>query len=216
MFLFAITDIDTQRNLSEFFGRTKITRIQKSSAPKGKPDVREEEIELIDDNIIKMLEVGNHVTYMPKDKATLYVGYTRYPDVPKTQEGYIRQGRNVEDDFILFKQGLLLPKKKEPTKSKAVVPPEVLYAISNKEIKKTFIEGLIAPKGYELELFNDTSSIMDLLEKDADMFQNISLVYQIDSKQMVADGYTFIQDKNKKWFTKEIPSKYISVLKEKR
>jgi len=50
MFLFAITDIDTQRDLSSFFGRTKITRIQKGANPKAKPDVREEEIELIDDN----------------------------------------------------------------------------------------------------------------------------------------------------------------------
>ena len=214
MFLFAITDIDTQRNLSEFFGKTKISRIQKSGTPKGKPDVQEVEIELIDDNIIKMLEIGNHVTYMPKDKGTLYVGYTRYPDVPKTEEGYIRQGRDTENGFIRFKQNLLNPKANTQTKQTRPVPPEVLYyVVSDKEIKKTLTKGIQAKQDSYIALFTSTKSIIDLLEKDSDNFHNMSLILEIDTKKMIKDGYAIIQDKIGKWFTKEIESQYISVLK---
>ncbi len=204
-------DIDTQRNLSEFFGRTKITRIQKTT-PKGKPDIREEEIELIEDNVIKMLEIGNHITYMPKDRGTLYVGYTRYPDIPKTQEGYLRQGHETENGFIRFKQNLLTsPKAQRDTQPR---PPEVLYYIvPDKNLVYILKEGVKSKEGEYLALFNDTESIIDLLDTDPDKFQGMSLILQINIKQMIADGYKVIGNQKGKWFTKEIPSQYISVLK---
>jgi len=206
MFLFAITDIDTQQSLQAFFGKTKITRVQRA-APKAKLDAQELEIELIDDNIIKMLEVGHHITYMPKEKGTLYVGYTRYPQVLKTQEGYIRQGRDVEDDFILFKQGLLVPKKQQ--REKRLVPPEVLYyVVPDDDIEDIMKKGIISPKEYNLKFFNTTESVLAF-----DKLKGVSFILEITTKRMYEDGYIFIEDKNGQWFTKKIPSQYITVLK---
>ena len=166
MFLFAITDIDTQRDLSSFFGKTKITRIQKSGNLKAKADIREEEIELI------------------------------------------------EDDFILFKLGLLKPQAKQKQQSERGMPPAVLYyVVKDKWIKQVLTVGVKAREGSYLALFNDTKSIIDLLDTDPDKLKGISLILQINIKQMIEDGYKVIGDKKGKWFTKEIPSKYISVLK---
>jgi len=212
MFLFAITDIETQRDLQAFFGKTKITRIHKTT-PKGKPDITEMEIELIDDNTIKMLEIGSHITYMPKDKGTLYVGYTRYPQVPKTQEGYIRQGRDTEDGFIRFKQGLLMPAQvqaqAQASKPTQPLPPEVLYYIvPDDEIEKIMQKGIVAPDEYELKFFNTVDEILEF-----EHLKGISFILEVATTKMYQDGYKMRQDKAGNWFTKVIPSQYISVLK---
>ena len=209
MFLFAITDIETQRDLSSFFGRTKITRIQRASNPKAKPDIREEEIELIEDNVIKMLEVGHHITYMPKDKGTLYVGYTRYPNLPKTQEGYIRQGKDVEDDFILFKQGLG-EEKKNDLGFIEVSPPQYLYLTIDKRYLTLVLEkgvGLSNKKTPILTKDKETSFTMSKVHKEN------QILLRIDTQRMHEDGALFFATENKLfWMCKEIKPKYIQKL----
>jgi len=92
--------------------------------------------------------------------------------------------------------------------------PEVLYyVVPDKIIKETLTVGIRARKGRYIAFFNDTKSIIELLEKDPDKFCGISLILQIDAKQMIADGHKIIGNKKGKWFTKEIASQYISVLK---
>ena len=202
MFLFAITDTDTQKNLQEFFGKTKITRLQKGSNPKEKPDLREEEIELIDDNVIKILETGHHIAYMPKDKATLYVGYTRYPSVRQTQEGYIRQSRDTENDFIHFKTGLVPSKESKENKPK--IPPNVLYlAVSENELNVS----LSAAEGNFLPLATDKEKALSLIKIKEDI-----QILQIDALGMHQDGIEFDVDKNDIWFVKEVLLQYITVL----
>jgi hypothetical protein len=204
MFLFAITDIDTQQSLQAFFGKTKITRVQRA-APKAKLDAQELEIELIDDNIIKMLEVGHHITYMPKEKGTLYVGYTRYPQVLKTQEGYIRQGRDVEDDFILFKQGLLVPKKQQ--REKRLVPPEVLYiAVEDRYLEIMLTKGLAAKNNIIIQLSTNTSNAQKLKENTEEKLH----LLKIDALAMYNDGINFTQVKKDVWATKTLASKYVT------
>lgn len=38
------------------------------------------------------------------------------------------------------------------------------------------------------------------------------IVYMIDAKQMVQDGYLFYLSKNKVWLTKEVPVQYLEVM----
>jgi len=207
MFLFAITDIDTQRDLQAFFGKTKITRIQKSNVPKGKPDITEMEIELIDDNTIKMLEIGNHITYMPKDKGTLYVGYTRYPQVPKIQEGYLRQERHTEDDYILFKQGLLTPTTSTQTQTQSK-PPDVLYvAVEEKYVKSVMQSKMLASDDKMLQLHKTMTEAL-VLEADKDYLH----VIKIDALGMYNDGIEFGKDKAGEWFTKVIERQYMTLI----
>ena len=205
MFLFAITDIDTQRDLSSFFGRTKITRIQKGANPKAKPDVREEEIELIDDNVIKLLEVGNHITYMPKAKGTLYVGYTQYPNLPKTQEGYLRQGKDVEDDFILFKQGLL---ESKDTHREDVVP-EVLYlAVEEHLLKNVLNKNIMAPSNGYIQLHRDKNNALSIKANT----KNVILL-KIDAKKMYEDNNMIYETVKNQLLVKVLPYKYFNKIK---
>ena len=93
-------------------------------------------------------------------------------------------------------------------------PPEKLYyVVPDKKIKKTLTVGVRAREGKYLVFFNDTQEISDLLDKDPEKFNGISLILQINTKQMIIDGYKIIGNKKGKWFTKMIPSQYISVLK---
>jgi len=94
------------------------------------------------------------------------------------------------------------------------LPPEVLYYIvPDDDIEKIMQKGIVAPDEYELKFFKDTESIIDLLEKEPDKFRGISLILQIDIKQMTEDGYEIKQDKTGNWVAQKIPSQYISVLK---
>jgi len=208
MFLFAITDIETQRDLQAFFGKTKITRIHKTT-PKGKPDITEMEIELIDDNTIKMLEIGNHITYMPKDKGTLYVGYTRYPQVPKTQEGYLRQGRETEDGFIRFKLELMTPPEPQTAKHAQPRPPEVLYvAVKEKDIESILQNGISASKGRLLQLHKTMTDALASLDADKEHIH----VTKVDALGMYHDGIEFGQDKAGEWFTEVIEGRYMTLI----
>ena len=207
MFLFAITDTETQKNLGEFFGKTKITRIQKGSSPKEKPTSQEVEMEFIEDNIVKMLKTGNHISYMPKDKGTLYVGYTKYPSVPKIQEGYIRQGRDVENDFIHFKQNLL-PEKDASTDTKPErknIPDLLFLAIEEQYIKVGLENGFSAGEGKNIMLFTTPKEAKSKVNSDAKLLG-------IYTSEMQKDGYVFKLYQNDTWVTKELPSKYIELI----
>jgi len=187
-------------------GFSGLTRIHKTTA-KGKPDITEMEIELIDDNTIKMLEIGSHITYMPKDKGTLYVGYTKYPQVPKTQEGYMRQGRDTEDGFIRFKQGLLQPSQPQVNKPKKSLPPEVLYlAVEERYVKSILKMGLIAKENKAIQLSIDTSKAQKLKENTKGKLH----ILKIEALDMYNDGSNFIEVRRDIWTTKTIASQYIT------
>ena len=211
MFLFAITDTDTQKNISEFFGRTKITRLQHNGEKK-KPDSRIEEIELIDDNIIKMLKVGNHISYMPKDAGILYVGYTRYPNTPKVAKGYIRQGHSVENGFIVFKQNLLPSSPSEEVNTQATKEqhdlPNVLYvSATTKYLEQIFTNGIEAPEGKMIQLSqdpNDPNKLSIQLESDVTLLK-------VDALSMRDKGYKF-NFLNGKWSTSVLPKEYLSLV----
>ena len=153
-------------------------------------------------DVIKLLEVGNHITYMPKAKGTLYVGYTKYPNLPKTQEGYLRQGKDVEDDFILFKQGLL---ELKDTHREDVVP-EVLYLEVEKELVPLSLKNdLFAPEGRYITLLNSES------KEEKEKKSNDTLVYlTVQAQQMQEDGYELIKDMENRWHTQKIPFIYLS------
>jgi len=149
-----------------------------------------------------MLKVGHHITYLPKDKGTLYVGYTRYPNIPKTQEGYIRQGKDVEDDFILFKQGLLKPKPRGQKK-----PPEVLYfAVEEKYIQILLAKGMHAEKNESIGLYMTKEKAL----KSKNNKENIKCI-EVKASKMLKEGYKFIQDIEDVWYTDYLPNQYLSI-----
>lgn len=208
MFLFAITDTDTQKNINDFFGKTKITRLQ-NSGEKKKPDFREEEIELIDDNIIKMLETGNHISYMPKDRGTLFVGYTRYPKTKKVTSGYIRQGRDVENDFIRFKQNIL-PKsnknKQTEHEGQRELPTRLYMSLEKEHIEQILEYGIMAPEGKLLILLDNMSKLVEQNQENQDEM----IIVEIDSKQMVDDKIEFIYEEGV-WMIQDIDAIYVSL-----
>lgn len=207
LFLFAITDTDTQKSFSEFFGRTKITRIQ-TKGPKEKPDIREEEIELIDDNIVKMLKVGHHITYFPKDNGLLYVGYTRYPDSKPKVEGYIRQGRDTENNFISFKQTFTKIDRKE---QKKVPPPKIFYmALDEKYIDLVLEKGIAAPEERLIQLSKTPEEAQALVTKNEKTEDTTKLI-KIDAKQMDKDGFIFKINDEQEWFADVIEGRYIEL-----
>jgi len=167
------------------------------------------EIELIDDNTIKMLEIGSHITYMPKDKGTLYVGYTKYPQVPKTQEGYLRQGRDTEDGFIRFKQGLLQPSQAQATKAKKSLPPEVLYvAVEEKYLESVMQRKMLASDGKMLQLHKTMTDTLASWEADKEHLH----VIKVDALGMYNNGIDFGKDKAGEWFTKVIERQYMTLI----
>ena len=157
-------------------------------------------------DVIKLLEVGNHITYMPKAKGTLYVGYTQYPNLPKTQEGYMRQGKDVEDDFILFKQGLLELKSNAQSRQGEgkVMVPDVLYLpVKNDYIDYCLDSGLSVSANEKIRLFKGIEEIENLNKN------NITIL-KIDSLLMHKNDYIFFYVNNQ-WYTQKIPSVYISL-----
>ena len=152
-----------------------------------------------------MLEVGHHITYMPKDKGTLYVGYTRYPNLPKTQEGYIRQGKDVEDDFILFKKGLG-EEKKVVKKYQQNKPSSFLYYVAPLQFLNYIIkEGIKPQNGAYFQLYENEQTALEKTKQVGEFN-----LLRIDATKMYEDGYIFYTDDNGSWYIEEIPKEYIS------
>ena len=100
LFLFAITDTTTIEQLQKFVGKRIIANVNKKESSES-----ESEHYFLNDNKIKTLKVGEHITYLPK-RNILYMGKTRLPSVREKTKGFDEISYREENDFIKFKKNL--------------------------------------------------------------------------------------------------------------
>lgn len=104
-------------------------------------------------------------------------------------------GINRSDDYILD-----MEKLEEST------PPEVLWhGTGEKYVSSIDRQGLI-PKS---RLYVHLSSDMETARKVGSRHGR-PVIYQVDCRRMVQDGYSFFLSANKVWLTKEVPARYLS------
>lgn len=104
-------------------------------------------------------------------------------------------GINRSDDYILD-----MEKLEEST------PPEVLWhGTGEKYVSSIDRQGLI-PKS---RLYVHLSSDMETARKVGSRHGR-PVIYQVDCRRMVQDGYSFFLSANKVWLTKEVPVQYLS------
>lgn len=104
-------------------------------------------------------------------------------------------GINRSDDYILDMEML-----EEST------PPEVLWhGTGEKYVSSIDRQGLI-PKS---RLYVHLSSDMETARKVGSRHGR-PVIYQVDCRRMVQDGYSFFLSANKVWLTKEVPARYLS------
>ena len=104
------------------------------------------------------------------------------------------QGHSVDVDLEL-----------EPT-----CPPDMLYHGSATRFQASIQQqGLLPQSRLYVHLSRDIETAKDVGKRHGKV-----IVYSINTKQMVQDGYLFYLSKNKVWLTKAVPTKYLEVMKE--
>ena len=86
------------------------------------------------------------------------------------------------------------------------IPPDILWhGTGEKYVSSIDRQGLI-PKS---RLYVYLSSDMETARKVGSRHGR-PVIYQVDCRQMVQDGYSFFLSANKVWLTKEVPVQYLS------
>ena len=102
------------------------------------------------------------------------------------------QGHSIDVDVEL-----------EPT-----CPPDVLYHGSATRFQASIHhQGLLPRSRLYVHLSSDVATAKAVGKRHGKV-----IVYMIDAKQMVQDGYLFYLSKNKEWLTKEVPVQYLEVM----
>lgn len=102
------------------------------------------------------------------------------------------QGHSIDVDLEL-----------EPT-----CPPDVLYHGSATRFQASIHhQGLLPQSRLYVHLSSDVATAKAVGKRHGKV-----IVYMIDAKQMVQDGYLFYLSKNKVWLTKEVPVQYLEVM----
>lgn len=118
-----------------------------------------------------------------------------------------RYSFNKDKTLIRANQGHSIPVDVELKKA---TPPDVLYhGTGEKYVSSIDKEGLI-PKS---RLFVHLSSDVETAEKVGKRHGK-SIIYTIDAKKMVEDGFDFYLFVNGVWLTKAIPTRYIRKINE--
>ena len=88
-------------------------------------------------------------------------------------------------------------------------PPEILYhGTGEKYLNSILKEGLISKNRLYVHLSDSYNTAVDVGNRHGK-----AVILQINTKKMFNDGHKFYLSENKVWLTKEVPVKYIKVLK---
>lgn len=117
-----------------------------------------------------------------------------------------RYSFNEDKTLIRANQGHSIPVDVELPE---VTPPAVLYHGTGLKYKESIDKQGLIPK----------SRLYVHLSGDADTARKVGqrhgkpVIYNVDTAAMHADGYTFYRSVNGVWLTKEVPVRYLSVIK---
>ena len=117
-----------------------------------------------------------------------------------------RYSFNEDKTLIRANQGHSIPVDVELPE---VTPPAVLYHGTGLKYKESIDKQGLIPK----------SRLYVHLSGDADTARKVGqrhgkpVIYTVDAAAMHADGYTFYRSVNGVWLTKEVPVRYLSVIK---
>lgn len=90
----------------------------------------------------------------------------------------------------------------------ATCPPDMLYHGSATRFQVSIHhQGLLPQSRLYVHLSSDVATAKAVGKRHGKV-----IVYMIDAKQMVQDGYLFYLSKNKVWLTKEVPVQYLEVM----
>lgn len=87
-------------------------------------------------------------------------------------------------------------------------PPDILYHGSGIKYEQLILEqGLIPKSRLYVHLSKDIETACKVGSRHGKL-----LLFQVNTKQMVEDGYEFFLSKNNVWLTKEVPVQYLFVM----
>ena len=113
-----------------------------------------------------------------------------------------RYSFNEDKTLIRANQGHSIPVDVE---LEEVTPPDILYHGTGEKFVSSINKLGLIPK----------SRLYVHLSKDIDTAKNVGkrhgnpIIYSVDCKKMIADGYKFYLSVNGVWLTKEVPIKYL-------
>ncbi|ONI43980.1 RNA 2'-phosphotransferase [Candidatus Epulonipiscioides gigas] len=91
---------------------------------------------------------------------------------------------------------------------KKELPPNCLYHGTAKKFQKSIEEkGLIPKKRLYVHLSSDLETAQRVGKR-----HGAPIIYRIDTKKMIQDGYEFYLSANKVWLIKAIPARYIKLV----
>ena len=117
-----------------------------------------------------------------------------------------RYSFNEDKTFIRANQGHSIPVDVELPE---VTPPTVLYHGTGLKYKESIDKQGLIPKS---RLYVHLSGDVDTARKVGQRHGK-PVIYTVDAAAMHADGYTFYRSVNGVWLTKEVPVRYLSVIK---
>lgn len=116
-----------------------------------------------------------------------------------------RYAFNEDKTLIRANQGHSIPVDVELEEK---IPPEVLWhGTAEKYVSSIERQGLIPKSRLYVHL-----SINEDVAKNVGSRHGKPVVYEVNSKEMYQDGYTFFQSANGIWLTKSVPVKYLKKL----
>lgn len=91
-------------------------------------------------------------------------------------------------------------------KMEAKVPPVKLYhGTAERFVESILKKGLIAGNRHHVHLSSDLATATAVGKRHGKV-----VIFEVDCKRMLADGFKFYQAENGVWLTDEVPAKYLS------
>lgn len=116
-----------------------------------------------------------------------------------------RYSFNEDHTLIRANQGHSIPVDVELEEK---IPPDVLWhGTGEKFVPSIDAQGLIPKSRLYVHLSSDPQTA-----KVVGSRHGRPVIYQVDCRQMTADGYQFFLSANKVWLTKHVPAKYLKKL----
>ena len=118
-----------------------------------------------------------------------------------------RYSFNEDKTKIRANQGHSVPVDVE---LEALAPPEILYhGTGEKYVSSIEARGLIPKSRLYVHLSADLDTAVNVGKRHGN-----PIVYRVAADEMARDGYIFYRSLNGVWLTKEVPVKYLEIIKE--
>ena len=116
-----------------------------------------------------------------------------------------RYSFNVDHTLIRANQGHSIPVDVELEEK---TPPDILWhGTGEKYVASIDVQGLIPKSRLYVHLSADKETARKVGSR-----HGRPIIYEIDCKRMVQDGYRFFESANHVWLTKEVPAEYLRKL----